>query len=172
LTQLDVRNGSFHDAVLPLLQATDCRFTTTDFANCALEKAYLRRVEFIGCRLIGIQISDADLQDIRFSRCNARLARYWTSSCKAMRFEQCALEEASFVGSNLAGAVFANCDLRGADFRNTNLSGADLRGSTLTGMQVHSKDLKGAIIDPRQALELIELLGVIVRAEDTTLNAD
>jgi uncharacterized protein YjbI with pentapeptide repeats len=164
--RLDVRGGSFHDAALRLLQATDCRFDTTDFANCALEKAYLRRIEFLGCRLIGIKIGDADLEDIRFSRCNARLLRCWASSCKSIRFDQCALQEASFDGSNLAGAVFYKCDLIGADFRNTNLEGADLRGSTLAGIQIQSKDLKGAIIDPAQALELVQLLGVIVRPED------
>lgn len=164
--QLDVRGGSFQDAELPLLQAADCRFDTTDFANCSLDKAYLRRVEFVGCRLIGIKLCDADLQDVRFSRCNARLARYWTSSGKSIRFEHCALQEASFDGSNLSGAVFYKCDLSGADFRNARLKGADLRGSTLTGIQVHGKDLAGVIVDPAQALELIQLFGVVVRPED------
>lgn len=168
--RMDVRSSSFHDAALPLLQAADCRFDTSDFAGCMLDKAYLRRVEFIGCRLIGLQVNDADLEDIRFSRCNARLARFWTSSCKATRFEHCALQEASFDGSNLAGAVFFKCDLSGADFRNAKLKGTDLRGSTLAGIRADSKDLAGAIIDPTQALELIQRFGLTVRPEDAALD--
>ena len=164
--QLDVRNSSFQNANLPLLQSADCRFDSTDFANCSLHKAYLRRVEFTGCRLTGLKLTDADLEDIGFSRCNARLARCWTSTGKAIRFEHCALQEASFDGSNLSGAVFYKCDLSGADFRNAKLKGTDLRGSTLSGIKINSKDLAGVIIDPTQALELIQLFGVAVRPED------
>lgn len=164
--QLDVRGGSFQDANLPLLQGADCRFDATDFATCSLDKAYLRRVEFTGCRLVGLKLADADLEDILFSRCNARLARCWTSTAKAVRFEHCALQEASFDGSNLSGAVFYKCDLSGADFRNAKLKGADLRGSTLSGIQINSRDLAGAIIDPTQAIDLIQLFGVTVRPED------
>jgi uncharacterized protein YjbI with pentapeptide repeats len=66
----------------------------------------------------------------------------------------------------LAGVVFRNCDLTNADLRNTTLRGTDLRGSTLTGMQVGAKELRGAIIDPTQAVHLARLLGVTVRALD------
>lgn len=163
--QLDVRSGSFQEAELPLLQIADCRFDTTDFANCSLGKAYLRRVELLGCRLLGLKLTDADLEDVLFSRCNARLLRCWTSSAKSLRFEHCALQEASFDSSNLAGAVFYHCDLSGADFRNAKLRGADLRGSTLSGIQINSQDLAGIIIDPSQAIELIQLFGVTVRGE-------
>lgn len=164
--QLDLRNASFQEANLPLLQAADCRFDTCDFASCALDKAYMRRVEFNGCRLLGLKLADADLEDVRFSRCNARLARCWTTRCKSIRFEHCALQEASFDGSNLAGVVFYKCDLSGADFRNTKLKGADLRGSTIAGIKIDSKDLAGVIVDPNQALELIQLFGVTVQPEE------
>lgn len=164
--QLDVRGGSFNAAELPLLQMADCRFDTTDFASCALEKAYVRRAEFVGCRLVGLQIGNADLADVRFVRCNARLLRCWESTAKSLRFEHCALQEASFDGSDLSGAVFAHCDLSGADFRNARLKGADLRGSTIAGIKLNSRDIAGAIIDPGQALELIQLFGVVVRSEE------
>ena len=34
------------------------------------------------------------------------------------------------------------------------------------GIKINSNDVAGAVIDPIQALELIQLLGVVVRAED------
>lgn len=168
LEGLDLRGGSFQEATLPLLQVADCRFDATDFASCALEKAYLRRVELLGCRLVGVKLNEADLQDVLFARCNARLARFWNMRGVAIRFEQCALQEASFEGANLAGAVFVRCDLSGADLRNTNLAGADLRGSTLAGIRVNAKDLKGAIVDAAQAVELIGLFGVKVLADEAS----
>ncbi|MCU0492564.1 MAG: pentapeptide repeat-containing protein [Chloroflexaceae bacterium] len=164
--QLVVRHSSFQHAELTLLQAADCSFDTVDFANVALAKAYMRRVEFIGCRLLGLKLVDADLSDVVFTRCNGRLARFWTSTCKAIRFEQCGLQEASFDGTDLSGAIFHKCDLSGADFRNARLKGADLRGSTLANLQVHGKDLHGVIVDPAQAIELIQLFGVEVRSAE------
>ncbi len=164
--QLIVRGASFQHAELPLLQASDCRFDSADFASCVLNKAYFRRVELLGCRLMGMTLTDADLADVRFSRCNLSLARCWSSTYRTVRFEHCSLQEASFDGSDLSGAIFTKCDLTKADLRNTKLKQTDLRGSIITGIQINAKDLAGAIIDPSQAIELIHLLGVIVQPED------
>lgn len=166
LEQVSARNVSFQGAELPLVQLADCRFEAGDFASCTLDKAYMRRVELIGCRLLGATLAEADLRDVLFARCNANLAHFWNTRFRAVRFEHCTLHEASFDGADLTGAVFYKCDLSGADLRNTRLKGADLRGSSLAGIKINSNDVAGAVIDPIQALELIQLLGVVVRAED------
>jgi uncharacterized protein YjbI with pentapeptide repeats len=43
------------------------------------------------------------------------------------------------------------------------LTDVDLRGSNLRGMQIGVKELKGAIIEPRQAAEVAMLLGMVVK---------
>ena len=43
------------------------------------------------------------------------------------------------------------------------LTGADLRGSDIGGMHLDAQDLRGAIIDSRQAVQAASLLGLIVR---------
>ena len=163
--QLRIQQGSFQHAQLRLLQSIDCRYQGCDFAACTLEKAYIRRNEFLDCRMLGLKLMDADLQDVVFSHCNTQLIRFWTSSFKAVRFEHCNFREASFDGSDLSGVTFYKCDLSQADFRNTNLKGTDLRGSAIQGIQIRGKDLAGVVIDQSQAFELIQLFGVIVRAE-------
>jgi uncharacterized protein YjbI with pentapeptide repeats len=90
--------------------------------------------------------------------------RIWTTRCRTVRFEHCALREASFDGSDLSGVVFDHCDLSGADFRNAKLKGADIRSSTITDLKVTGRDLAGLIVDPSQALQLIQLFGVVVRS--------
>jgi len=42
------------------------------------------------------------------------------------------------------------------------LAGADLRGCTLDGLHAGWQELQGAIIDPSQALALVQALGIIV----------
>ncbi len=163
--QLQLSGVRLQQARLPLLQAVDTRCENVDFAGCVLEKAYIRRVEFQGCRLLGTSLLNADLEDVRFSRCMANMLRIWTSSCRSVRFEHCSLCDASFDGADLSGVVFDTCDLTGADFRNANMKGTDLRGSTITRLQIGTRELAGVIVDPAQAVQLIQLFGVVVRGE-------
>lgn len=166
LDQILLRSVSMRETRLTIAQLIDCRAENCDLAGLALQKPYLRRVELAGCRLSGAQWLDADLEDVRLTGCSAGLLRLWGATARRVRFEQCALQEASFDGSNLSGVAFIGCDLTRADFRNTTLRGADLRGSTISGLQIGARDLVGAIIDPEQALQLIELFGVTVRPTD------
>jgi uncharacterized protein YjbI with pentapeptide repeats len=147
-------------------QFIDVRFDACDLAGATWEKAHGQRVELIGCRLVGAKLLHADWDNVLIKDCNAELALFWEGSFRATHWECCSLREASFDGANLAGVVFRNCDLTNADLRNTTLRGTDLRGSTLTGMQVGAKELRGAIIDPAQAVHLARLQGVTVRALD------
>jgi uncharacterized protein YjbI with pentapeptide repeats len=163
--QLHIRGGSLRETHLTLAQFADCKIETVDLAGAVWEKAYLRRVEFVGCRLTGMQWLDADLEDVRFTNCAGQHLRIWTSMAQRVRLEQCTLGESSFVGSKLPGAVFVGCDLAGADLRDTMLKGADLRGSALGGLKIGPRELNGVIVSPAQAVDLIELFGVVVRVE-------
>lgn len=164
LEQVVARNLHLQGAELFRAQLLDCRIESSDLASCSLEKAYLRRSEFLNSRLLGIKLIKADLEDVQMYRCNLNLGRIWDSSFKQVRFEQCSFQEANFDGSNLAGAVLRNCDLSRADLRNAKLKGTDLRGSELQGIQISLPNLVGAIVDQSQALYLMELFGVQVRS--------
>jgi uncharacterized protein YjbI with pentapeptide repeats len=159
------RRGSWQHAELPLLQLIDCQFEDDDLAGVQLTKLYARRLVLVRCRLLGAAVIDADLSDVVVQHSKLDLCRCWNSKLAQARFEHCSLREASFDGSDLSGVRFLRCDLSGADLRNTKLRGADLRGSDLSGVQVSARELHGAIIDPQQAVGLIELFGVKVRPE-------
>jgi uncharacterized protein YjbI with pentapeptide repeats len=58
---------------------------------------------------------------------------------------------------------FKDCDLTGVDFLGAELKGADLRGANINGVRVGADELRGAIIDPSQAVQIVALLGVEVR---------
>jgi uncharacterized protein YjbI with pentapeptide repeats len=154
---------NLHLAELPLAQVLDVRFDTCDLAGSTWEKAHLHRVELLGCRILGIKVSDASLEDIRFQNCNAEFARFWSATFKAAHFEHCSLREASFQDTNLEGVIFRDCDLTKADLRGAKLAGTDLRGSIIAGVQVGIKELYGAIIDPSQVLHIAALVGVVVK---------
>lgn len=147
------------------VQVIDARLETCDLSGAVWEKAHLRRIELLGCRLMGIKLVDASLDDALIKDCNGEYGVFWSASFKSVRFERCTLRHASFQDANLSGVVFDHCDLTNADLRGTKLHGADLRGSTLMGINVGIKELQGVIIDPTQAAQVVALLGIVVKSD-------
>ena len=59
------------------------------------------------------------------------------------------------------------CDLSRTTFFRTSLSGVDLSACDISGLRVSSdlRELRGAVIDPDQAAELMGLLGIKIKEE-------
>lgn len=145
------------------LQLTDVRLTGCDLANIDCVGAKMRRVELLDGRLTGANFSESRLADLRIANCKADAGWFIRTVFERARFERCDLRGANFEGADLRGVVFADCDLREARMAGARLDGADLRGSNLAGVEAGAGDLRGAIIEPSQAAELISLLGVELR---------
>jgi len=152
-------------AVLPKLRLADARFESCDLAESVCEAISASRVEFVGCRLIGLQATDGRIEDLLMKGCNAAHAQFWGSAFKRARFESCNLSEANFQGADLTGVVFEKCDLRGAQLAGAKLAGADLRSSQIDGARTGIKELQGAIVNAEQAISIARMLGVDVRLD-------
>jgi uncharacterized protein YjbI with pentapeptide repeats len=152
-------------AVLPKVRLADVRLEACDLAESICETISLSRVEFLGCRLIGLQATDGRIEDVLMKGCNASHAHFWGSVFKRARFEHCNLSEANFQGADLTGVVFDKCDLRGASLAGAKLAGADLRSSQIDGARAGIKELEGAIVNAEQAISIARMLGVDVRLD-------
>ncbi|MEO8287845.1 MAG: pentapeptide repeat-containing protein [Chloroflexota bacterium] len=148
------------------LQIKDVRAEDCDFANATWPGVMLRRVEMHNSRLTGARANEAHFQDVLFSGCKCRLAQFRFSTFKAVRFENCDLSEADFQGADLTQVRFVNCDLSSAEMSQAKLAGADLRGCKTDGLHVGLEELRGAMIDPVQAVTLVRSLGIQVDWED------
>ena len=153
-------------------QVLDSRFTVCDFANAEWPEASLSRVELLGCHLTGWQCSEAQLQDVLFKECRGSFAQFAFATLKAVRFEDCELSEVNFLNVDLSSVTFVNCDLNHADLTGTKLAGIDLRGCKIDGVRVGPQELKGAIIDPNQALAFVRSMGITVKPLNGSLQED
>jgi uncharacterized protein YjbI with pentapeptide repeats len=81
----------------------DCTFDTCDLVVAKVVDCVFLRVRFRGCRLGGINWSQARTLD-------------------SVAFENCQLNDGSFVGLRLEDCAFTDCVARGAIFRDANLS--------------------------------------------------
>jgi uncharacterized protein YjbI with pentapeptide repeats len=164
--QVRCRAVSFARSRLPGLRLFDCQIERCDLTAAGCESARLRRVELLGCRLAGTDFSQARFEDVLFKDCKADGGIFLSADFKAARFENCILCGASFSGADLSGVVFSQCDLSQADLRGARLDGADLSTALIAGMQVGSQDLHGAIIAWEQAVQVVSLLGIVVKEEN------
>jgi uncharacterized protein YjbI with pentapeptide repeats len=164
--QVQVRRAAFTRTHLTNVRLTDVYMEVVELSGAVWEQARIRRVAFGGCRLLGIQLVKAQLEDVLFQECNLEGAVLAAATCRAVRFERCNLRGAALEEADLTGAVFAGCDLTNADLRDATLRNADLRGATLDGLRITVKALQGAIIAPGQAAQIVGLLGVTVREDE------
>ena len=157
----------WHDVFLQArfsgIRLVDCLMERCDFSAVDWEKARMKRVEFLGCRLLGTNMVEATFEDIAFNGCTADGAVFGLAKFKSVRFERCRMRGATFEGADLSGVVFHECDLAHADLRGAKLQGTDFSASTIDGLILGPSDLQGAIISPNQAVQVVGLLGITVK---------
>jgi uncharacterized protein YjbI with pentapeptide repeats len=166
LEQAHFRRVIFNETNIKKLRWFDARIEKSDFTSAKWEQARFQRVEFVGCRFLGIQLLEAEIENTVFTECIFDNAMLISADISSVRFEKCNLQNISIESTKLSETGFHNCDLTHAIFGRTKLSGTDLRGSILNGMQIDAQEMQGAIIDPSQALQVVGLLGVIIREND------
>ncbi len=82
-------------------------------------------------------------------------------------FDNCDLQGAIFIGTNLTAAILENVNLTGVNMTQAllpraNLSEDDLTKVNLTGANLAGANLKGAMITPDQLKQVASLQGAIM----------
>jgi uncharacterized protein YjbI with pentapeptide repeats len=138
----------------------DVRLVNCDLANVNCRALNLIRVEFIDCRMTGFTGGEVDAQDVLFAEGDGRYSQFRFSRFKSAEFDSCQFEDADFQGTDFTGSVFRNCNLRNVEMGKAKLFDADLRGSMVEGLHVGVEGLRGATVDPSQAMQFALLLGI------------
>ncbi len=161
--EIRFRECSMSRTAFGSVEFSDVRFDSCALAGANWEKARIGRVAIYDCGMVGMRLLSATIDDLLVHGSNCDMALFWKTRFHRARFERCSLRGASFEGADLSGVAFSECDLTGADLRATTLIGTDFRGSRIEGIAIGAPDLRGAIISPDQAADLVGLLGVTVR---------
>lgn len=107
-------------------------------------------------------MTEARLADVLFEDCVGDMVQMFGSQCKKVCFKNCRLPGIDLRSCDLQEAVFDHCDLQEALFYDSKMAGTDLRGSQLDGIKANPPDLKGAIIDSQQAIDLALHLAILL----------
>lgn len=158
----EFRRSAFEGSALSRLRLLDSRLEKCNASNAEWDNAHLRRIEFLGCRLTGISLINANCSEVLFKDCKAEFLRCEGSKWTNVRFENCVLTDADFRRTTFDRAAFIHCDLRNVDFEHAKFTSLDLRDSTLDGARIEAGQFPGLTIDSLQAVALIRALGASV----------
>ena len=143
-----------------------------DYSNAWLTEGRLDKVEFHGCKMLGIDFTMSYLMNIRFIDCNLRYSFFRYVKFNQIEFVRCDLSEADFQSAELPYVRFRECKLKKAQFSDAKLRDADFRGSDIDEIKVGIQELPGSVVDPFQALYLSTLLGFTIRDEEIGSSRD
>ena len=136
----------------------NCNFSNTEFTECAFI-----RCEFNNCKLSGCNLSENRLYNVSFLETNASYANLSMASAENVLFKDTNLRNSYFQETKIKNIYFENADLTQVQFFKTSLKGIDLSSSKIEGIAVTIDDIKGAIIDQLQAMDLLYLIGVKIK---------
>ena len=161
---LSIKESKMDNIVMQDVELRDCSlddiiFSKNDLSALKVPMLSADRIEFISCRMSGIQIYEASLKEVFFKDTKLDLGNFRFSKLKNVIFEDCVLSEADFSGVEFNNTKFINCELDGADFSNTKITKLDLRTSRLLNIKGISS-LKGATISPTQLIVIAPQLAV------------
>lgn len=110
------------------LNFINCSFKNCNLSNCKLNNIKLQGVEFVDCKLLGINFFQA--KDFAFTvfceKCILDYASFDSKKLNKSEFKYCKMHDVNFTKADLSKTIFIDCDLYEAIFAQTNLSGVDL----------------------------------------------
>ncbi len=154
---------SFANSEIASLRLFDARFVGCDLSNPMLRACEATRVEFVDCKLTGLNAFGCRFEDVLMERCDASFShlsegRFHHCEIISSEFREAALNGISFEGTRMKDVV-----LRKADLAEANLSGLDLTNCNIEEISLRVTDLRGAIVSPAQAMDLARFLEVVIR---------
>ncbi len=152
-TQCAFRNARFNVSAHTSAAFLNCTFTRCSFFSATFTACKLAGSTFDGCTFGLLNVDGGDWSFTGLPGADLRRSVF-----RGVR-----MREADLTGARLDDARVLRCDLSGAWLHRAAFSGCDLRGSDLSAVDPATTELKGAIIDPAQALVIAAALGLVVR---------
>jgi uncharacterized protein YjbI with pentapeptide repeats len=172
LISLEVRGSRFQNCSFTHCHFEKAVFVDVVFQNCDLSNsrfrgAFFERCQFLSCKAIGVDMSDTRIKHVAFRQTKLLYTFFDKSKISDVLFD-----EIDFTESSMIEASFKNFTVRDVKFIRNNffktpLCGVDLSRCDLVAPVVSMPpfELKGAIISPAQAADLIGLWGIVVKSD-------
>ena len=158
-------NVSFNNTSIEALDITDVIFKNCDLSNLSFINSIMYRVEFINCKLYGTSFIDCTFNNVKIDRSMCKYINMSDNDIIKSVFEDCSFEESIIKNCKLNKVIFNNINFNLSNIYNTKLKDIDLSSCNLRNIYSDLNSIKGSIIEPYQAMDLIPLLEVKIRSK-------
>lgn len=143
----------------------DCIFKNCDFSNCEGRDSYFNKCEIISSKMTGSEFCNSIFQDVLFKNTSCTYANFDESSFRNIILNECDMAFAEITQCKLKGFYLKDNRFNGTSFYKTLLNGIDFSDCQLAGIRISSSfsEIKGAVVNELQALELSSLLGIKIK---------
>jgi uncharacterized protein YjbI with pentapeptide repeats len=165
-TRHEFFNCTFENLNLNQLSLVDslfdeCTFQMCDLSNATITYSTFNECEFIECKLIGINwTTTTRISDLKFKQSNLSFNVFMGLTIKNFLFDDCLLRESDFAESILDKSVFTGSNLSRSIFNNTSLKDCDLAEASDYSINPLNNQIKGAIFNKVDALDLLSFFGI------------
>ena len=139
----------------------DTIFEGCDFSNSSFELCSFIRCQFKNCKLVGANIYDSTLKDVKFNGILDYI-NFASNKLKNVLFVECSIAESRFLENTFSIIYFEQSNMKNIEFYKTSLNKVDLTTDIIDGLNASLTDVKGLIISSYQAYILAGLLGVVI----------
>ena len=172
LLLLEVRSSRFQGCSFTHCHFEKAVFIDVCFQNCDLSNsrfrgAFFERCQFLSCKAVGVDMSDTRFKNVAFRQTRLQYAFFDKAKMSDVLFDEIDFTESSMIEASLKNFTVRDVKFIRNNFFKTPLSGIDLSQSDLVAPVVSMPpvELKGAIISPAQAADLIGLWGIVVKED-------
>ncbi len=168
-TDCRFKQCSFGEASFELCTFKDCAFANCDLSLMAPEKSAFRGVDFVKCKLLGVnwgkatwvnQQMQALLKTVSFKECVVNYSSFVGLRLPGLKLVECVARAADFSEADLSKSDFRKTDFEEALFRNTNLAGSNFVGATNYYIDPASNQISKARFSLPDALGLLYAMDI------------
>ena len=164
---LDVQTCIFNQCIfrecdLHKSRFCDVEFRSCDLSNVKLHECAFNRVSFVDCKLMGTNFSEGTFNHVSFSHCSAPYVIFSGSKFHHASFSESDMRRCAAENCAYGFTEFNQCNFTEAEFHQSKLRDIDLSTCGINGIRLTGNELRGAVVNSMQAVELAKLLGVIV----------
>lgn len=152
-----IGGGTMADSTWRRPSWADVDLRDVDAANTSAHDGIFHRVAWTQCRLTGLSLAGATLQDVRFTGCVLDLANLRFSRLTRVVFDSCRLTGLDLAGAQFTDVRFERCELGEAEFHEARHTRTLFDSCDLFGLR-SVESLRGATITTDRIADLAEQL--------------
>ena len=150
----------------PIKRSTflNCKFYKCEMSNIIIERIGFHSCLFDNNHAVGTNYIDNMFKNTIFSNSHMKLSIFSGSTFKSVDIVETNISQSNISSCSFESeVVFDQCDAIELEVLGSSLSGVDVSTSKIEGLVISPEGVKGLIVTEVQAIDLISLLGVVIK---------